>query len=173
MNSFKERWQIQQNWQLIFPFLGIIALLLSAYAIFKGIFSNLLQTTSAVTTYSITVLGILILSYILLKITLWLFKKLEYRWQVTYRWELIAIFLVFAITGSSAARLSDPVMNLVGLHKENMNHGLFWTIRILIIFPVYQVLLICFGWLFGQFDFFWAFEKKMLSRLGFKRFFKE
>ena len=173
MEAFKKRWQIRQNWQLIFPLLGIISLFFSGYIIFKGLFKNLLKDTSATTYYLITLIGTLILSYILLRITLWFFKKLEHRWEVSYRWELISIFLVFALTGSTAARLSDPVMHLLGMHKETMNGGLFWTIRILIIFPVYQVLLVCFGWLFGQFDFFWKFEKKMLSRLGFKRFFKE
>jgi photosystem II CP47 chlorophyll apoprotein len=34
----------------------------------------------------------------------------------------------------------------------------------------YQILLVFWGWLLGQFDFFWAFEKKMLSRLGIKHF---
>ena len=58
-------------------------------------------------------------------------------------------------------------------YDPSSNSFLFWTLRILIIFPVYQLLLIIFGWLFGQFHFFWAFEKKMLSRMGFKRFFNE
>ena len=42
-----------------------------------------------------------------------------------------------------------------------------WGIdSILLIFPVYQILLVAFGWLFGQFKFFWNMEKKMLRRLG-------
>ncbi|NQY07084.1 MAG: prolipoprotein diacylglyceryl transferase, partial [Flavobacteriaceae bacterium] len=100
-------------------------------------------------------------------------KKLEPRWKVTYRWELFAIFIVFAVTGSSAAKLSDPFLNLIGLYKDTVNSSLFWTLRILLVFPIYQILLVCYGWLFGQFDFFWAFEKKMLKRMGFKRFFKD
>jgi hypothetical protein len=35
-----------------------------------------------------------------------------------------------------------------------------------LIFPIYQVLLVFFGFIFGQFKFFWNFEKKMLSRMG-------
>ncbi|MEL0308655.1 MAG: DUF6787 family protein, partial [Flavobacteriaceae bacterium] len=42
----------------------------------------------------------------------------------------------------------------------------YWPLRIILIFPLYQVLLVLFGWIFGQFKFFWAFEKKMLKRLG-------
>jgi hypothetical protein len=49
---------------------------------------------------------------------------------------------------------------------DHLSPWVFWPIRLLIIFPVYQILLVIIGWLFGQFDFFWAFEKKMLRRFG-------
>ena len=41
----------------------------------------------------------------------------------------------------------------------------FWLIRILLIFPLYQILLIIIGTLFGEFKYFWAIEKKILVRL--------
>jgi len=51
--------------------------------------------------------------------------------------------------------------------------GLFYIIlRIVLIFPIYQITLPLVGWLFGQFKFFWDFEKKMLQRMGLGRFFK-
>jgi hypothetical protein len=37
--------------------------------------------------------------------------------------------------------------------------------RLVLIFPIYQVLLVFIGAIFGQFSFFWNFEKKMLVRL--------
>jgi hypothetical protein len=42
-------------------------------------------------------------------------------------------------------------------------------VRLLLIFPIYQVLLVANGFLFGQFTFFWNFEKKLLRslKLGF------
>jgi hypothetical protein len=36
---------------------------------------------------------------------------------------------------------------------------------LVLIFPFYQVLLVFIGFLFGQFTFFWNFEKKMLNRM--------
>ncbi len=48
----------------------------------------------------------------------------------------------------------------------------YYALRLLMIFPVYQVLLVAYGWLFGQFRFFWQFEKNMLSRMGFGRILK-
>ena len=35
-------------------------------------------------------------------------------------------------------------------------------------FVAYQFLLLGYGWIFGQFDFFWKMEKKILRRFGIK-----
>ncbi|GEQ86319.1 hypothetical protein ULMS_18270 [Patiriisocius marinistellae] len=91
-------------------------------------------------------------------------KKLKQRWNITSNWQLILIFIVFAITGSTAAKLAAPITGALGVTKE-MGWYIYWPFRIFIIFPVYQVLLVFFGWLFGEFKFFWAFEKKMLKHL--------
>lgn len=99
-------------------------------------------------------------------------KKLKDRWGIDSNWQLFIIFLVFAITGSSAAKLASPVIELFGITQENTHWSLYWASRIFLIFPIYQILLVTFGWIFGQFQFFWAFEKKMLSRLGFSKVFK-
>ncbi|MFD0962513.1 DUF6787 family protein [Pseudofulvibacter geojedonensis] len=168
INDLKKRWEIQKNWQLIYPFLGIIGLLLSGYILAKGILKSF-SPDNLILLFFLT----LLVSYGILNVTLKIFNKLASKWNVTYRWELIAIFLVFAITGSTAAKISGPILEALDLKEMISNSFLFWTIRILLIFPIYQVMLVLVGWLFGQFDFFWAFEKKMLKRMGFKRFFNE
>jgi hypothetical protein len=104
--------------------------------------------------------------------------KLESKWVVDYRWELIRIFIVFAITGSSSVKIAKPLLELMGVEMsafENIFLGslLYWILRILVVFPIYQILLLFFGTIFFQFKFFWKFEKKILSRMGFKRFFRE
>ncbi len=166
MKNFKKEWQITKNWQLLFPFLGILALLLSGFLIAK----------LALKKYAIDntiLLGFLsfFIAYILLNLVLKIFIKLEYKWNINQRWEIIAVFLVFSVTGSLAAKISGPVTEFIGLHQLDSKFW-FWIFRILIIYPIYQVLLVAVGWLFGQFTFFWEFEKKMLKRMGFKRFFK-
>jgi len=172
MKQFKLRWEIQKNWQLIFPVLGIISLLFSSYLISKSI-NNYIFPENKLFSYLLLIVLTLISTWLLTKLVLKIFEKLEPRWQVQYRWELIAIFIVFAITGSTSARISDPIISFLGFSKETTNGFIYWPIRILVIFPIYQLLLVCVGWLFGQFTFFWNFEKKMLSRLGFARFFKD
>jgi len=167
VKNFKKEWQITKNWQLLFPLLGVIALLLSGYLIAKLI----LQKYEFNNTILLCFLSFFV-AYILLNLVLKIFTKLEYKWNINQRWELIAIFLVFSVTGSLATRISGPTIELFGLHQLDSKLW-FWVFRILIIYPIYQVLLVGVGWLFGQFTFFWAFEKKMLKRMGFKRFFKD
>jgi hypothetical protein len=91
-------------------------------------------------------------------------NKLKQRWGVESNGQLIVIFIVFAITGSTAAFLSKPFTMAIGLTSENLGYA-YIPVRLLAIFPIYQVLLVFIGFIFGQFDFFWGFEKKMLTRM--------
>lgn len=162
MEKFKERWEIQQNWQLLFPLLGLIVLGYSSYKLSVGLFQKF---------DIVIVLIFTILCFIsLLAITLKLFKILEKRWVLQYRWEMIRVFMVFAVTGSSSLYVGRPIIKLLGITKENLNPILYWILFIIIGLIFYQILLVFFGWLFGQFQFFWEFEKKMLKRFGLKRF---
>lgn len=93
-------------------------------------------------------------------------KKLKERWGIKTNFQLVIIIIVFAITGSASAWLSRPFCLWLGLNDDNLG-GWFTPIRLLLLFPIYQVLLVILGFLFGQFKFFWTFEKKMLKSLGF------
>lgn len=93
-------------------------------------------------------------------------EKLKKRWGIDSNFQIVIIFIVFGLTGSAATKLAAPLTEFIGLAKETTDPWLFWPVRILLIFPIYQVLLVFFGWLFGQFEFFWNFEKKMIHRLG-------
>ncbi|MEN8817795.1 MAG: DUF6787 family protein [Nonlabens sp.] len=166
MQKLKKNWEITQNWQLIYIFLGIIGLLASGFFIAIRVLPSKFE--DIMYEYLFTGIVTLVLAFIFYKISIWLFKKLRTRWQVTYRWELIAIFIVFAITGSLSARLSGPLLDWIGLNQESTSAWIFWPLRILIIFPIYQIVLVCMGWIFGQHEFFWEFEKKMLARFGIK-----
>jgi manganese efflux pump family protein len=97
-------------------------------------------------------------------------KRFKEKWGITSNFQLVIIIIVFSVTGSVAVWVAKPVLDLVGLDKEALSPWVFWPIRIFIIFPIYQVLIVLIGAIFGQFKFFWAFEKKMLVRLGFKQF---
>ncbi|MDG1822417.1 MAG: diacylglyceryl transferase [Flavobacteriaceae bacterium] len=99
-------------------------------------------------------------------------QKLKKRWGIHTNTQLVIIFVVFAVTGSSAAKLATPLTEFFGITKDSSSAFVYWFARIFLIFPIYQVLLVFFGFIFGQFSFFWNFEKKMLSRMGLGFLFK-
>jgi len=99
-------------------------------------------------------------------------QKLKKRWGIETNTQLVIIFVVFAITGSSAAKLASPLTDFLGITHERFSPFVYWFARIFLIFPIYQVLLVLFGFIFGQYNFFWNFEKKMLSRMGLGFLFK-
>jgi len=104
-----------------------------------------------------------------------LLKKLKSKWGIHSNWQLVIILIVFAITGSSSAYLSKPLLLYLNISPDSfedffLGNLWYWLLRILIVFPIYQVVLLLIGALFFQFRFFWNFEKKILMRIGFKRF---
>ena len=158
MKKFKERWEIQHNWQLIFPLFGIISLVYSAYKL------SFVFTEEAPLYISIILTAVV--SFILLKVILFLFKKLEKKWVLTYKWEMIRVFLVFDITGSSSIFIGRPILKLIGVTKENLFPLVYWLLYISIGIIFYYIILLLIGWLFGQFSFFWKMGKKMIRRTG-------
>lgn len=95
--------------------------------------------------------------------------RLKEKWGITSNFQLVIIFIVFGITGSTSAYITRPALAIIGITKETMNPWLYWPLSLLLILPVYKVLLIIIGTIFGQHTFFWNFVKNMLvrMRLGF------
>jgi len=100
-------------------------------------------------------------------------EKLKQRWGLTSNWQVVAIIIVFSLNGSFATWVAKPVTEFFGLSSETTEpYILYLALRILLIFPIYQITLPLVGWFFGQFKFFWKFEKQMLKRLGMGKLFK-
>ncbi|MBL6446799.1 prolipoprotein diacylglyceryl transferase [Fulvivirga sp. 29W222] len=91
----------------------------------------------------------------------WL-DKLERRWNVTTI-QAIVILIVFACTGFTVLFLKEPILSLIA-EKEDRN-WVFTLCYYLLILPVYNTILLVYGFLFGQFNFFWEFEKRMFRRM--------
>ena len=164
MEDFKKQWEITKNWQLILPLTGLIS---SIYFGTKLSFAILNQNFILE-----TIIGILI-GISIVKLCIFFINKLEKKWIVNQRWELIRIFLIFALTGSSSVFVGRPFIKLLGVSKDNLHISVYYALFIVISLVFYQILLLLWGWILGQFDFFWRFEKKMLKRLGLKKFIKD
>jgi hypothetical protein len=96
-------------------------------------------------------------------------KKLKTRWGITSNFQLIIIFVVFAINGSLSARISSFFLDEFGITKDNTNIILYYIILFVLVLPLYPFMLLFFGWLFGQSKFFTPFAKRMIRsmKLGF------
>jgi len=81
--------------------------------------------------------------------------------KVTSTYQLIIVFVVFGVTGSLSLVISEYIS--IFLHLDNI------IMSIISILIVYQILLIIIGTLFGEFDYFWEMEKKIISRFKFKK----
>lgn len=93
----------------------------------------------------------------------WL-ERVKAKWGIRSDLQLAIVFVVFALTGSLSLKISRPVLEWAGIDSE-MNPWLRIPLRLIAILPVYQVLLLLIGGLFGQFRFFLQLQKKWL-RIG-------
>lgn len=88
-------------------------------------------------------------------------EKLQSRWHVKSAFQVIIILVVFACTGFTVMFIK-PV--ITGWLFEDGKNTLFSILYWILIFPVYNLFLLCYGFIFGQFKFFWEFEKRFFSR---------
>ena len=88
--------------------------------------------------------------------------KLKKRWKVSGI-QLFLILCVFAITGSLTAYLSRQITSWLDIEKYSF---LFWTLKLIVLIFGYQVIILLVSIPFGQFSFFWNYEKKILKRMG-------
>jgi hypothetical protein len=91
-------------------------------------------------------------------------EKLQQRWKVDSLWQVCIILMVFACTGFSVYFLKKPLLHFFIGEQGNKSLGAAILYYILIL-PLYNILLLGYGFVFGQFKFFWAFEKKLFSRI--------
>ena len=92
-------------------------------------------------------------------------KKLKERWGITSNFQIVIIFIVFGITGSVSAYISGPLTNII-IGESELHRLIKLLIRIIVLTPIYQVLLLFFGYIFFQYKFFYNFVKKFMSILG-------
>ena len=93
-------------------------------------------------------------------------KYLKDKWNLKSNFQLVIILIVFAITGSGSLYISKPLMEFLSISSENMDIYLYWILRVIIVTVVYQFVLLLVAFVFGQFNWFWNFEKKILKKMG-------
>lgn len=94
-----------------------------------------------------------------------MFNKLQQKWKVGGI-QLFLILCTFAVTGSLTAFISERITNWVGFDENTL---FAWKIllRLSILIFGYQFIILAVSFVFGQFRFFWNYEKKILTKMGF------
>ena len=91
-------------------------------------------------------------------------EKLKSRWALKSTFQVVMVLIVFSLTGMSVLFLKEPLFSLVGFTDE-WSSATKTTVYLLTIIPLYQILLLVYAALLGQFEFFWKYEKRSLGRI--------
>lgn len=90
-------------------------------------------------------------------------ERLKTRWGLANMTDVLIVLIVFALTGTTVLLLKKPVLEFF---KTNPEHDwMVSTVYYILILPIYNLILLVYGFIFGKFNFFWDFEKRMFSRM--------
>jgi len=92
------------------------------------------------------------------------FEKMKERWNLNSLVQVVLVLIVFSLTGTSVVFLKPYVFKLFGIEELTGFKGVL--LYLLLVFPLYQILLLLYGTLLGQFSFFWKWEVKTFSSIG-------
>jgi hypothetical protein len=89
--------------------------------------------------------------------------KLQARWKVRSAFQVMVILVVFACTGFTVLLLKRPLFNYI--FEDEAVPLRASVVYYVLILPIYNLILLFYGFVFGQFQFFWKFEKRLFARL--------
>lgn len=92
-----------------------------------------------------------------------MFKRLQQKWGLSTKTFWI-VFLAFGLTGTTTAFLTRYVTRWLGM-DANSEWYFRLGVRLFMLLIGYQVILLSFGALLGQWAFFWKYEVKLLRKL--------
>lgn len=90
-------------------------------------------------------------------------SRLKTKWNISTNKDFILIMVVFSLAGMAIGFERKVVFHLFGIDKDPL-----WVkilVYVPLIVPIYQLNLLVFGFLLGQFRFFWEKEKRLVQFL--------
>jgi hypothetical protein len=92
-----------------------------------------------------------------------LWNRFKTRWGVT-NWGMIAILVSFSLAGMTIVKIGRPIVDAI--LPENTPGWLWWTVKIIVIVPIYEVILVTIGTILGQGRFFRDKQRRLLRLLA-------
>ncbi|WP_297338233.1 DUF6787 family protein [Algoriphagus sp.] len=90
-------------------------------------------------------------------------KRLQAKWKLESLFQVILVLIVFACTGFTILLIKNPVLDFFGVEKGGFINTVLY---LLLVLPLYQIFLLIYGFIFGQFRFFWEKEKQIMRRIA-------
>lgn len=87
-------------------------------------------------------------------------QRMKKKYKVSTTLDLFIIMAVFSLAGMAIVWVKNPIFHLLGI-TTTTPFVLKFLAWLAVIFPAYQINLLIFGFLFGQFPFFWEREKNL------------
>lgn len=93
-----------------------------------------------------------------------LIDKLKKRWGLDSLWQLVLVLFIFSITGFTTLYVKKIFFGWFGFTDNTpfLLRSAAWLFTVL---PSYQILFLLYGFILGQFEFVWRFEKKSWEKL--------
>lgn len=93
-------------------------------------------------------------------------QRLQSKWQLKSITQVLLVLLVFACTGTTILLIKNPLLAFFGIERGGSQGALNTLLYLLLVLPLYQIMLLTYGFIFGQFRFFWEKEKQLVKRIG-------
>lgn len=90
-------------------------------------------------------------------------QRLQSKWKLDSLLQVVLVLVVFACTGFTILFIKNPILDFFGVEKGGLVNTLLY---LLLVLPLYQIFLLIYGFIFGQFKFFWEKEKQIFRRIG-------
>lgn len=76
------------------------------------------------------------------------------------------ILVVFACTGFTILFVKNPILDFFGVERGGERSFINTVLYLILVLPLYQIFLLIYGFIFGQFKFFWEKEKLIFRRIA-------
>ena len=93
-------------------------------------------------------------------------QRLQTKWKLESLLQVVLVLVVFACTGFTILFIKNPILDFFGVERGGGQGFLNTVLYLLLVLPLYQIILLIYGFIFGQFSFFWEKEKQIFRRMG-------
>ena len=93
-------------------------------------------------------------------------QRLQTKWKLDSLLQVVLVLVVFACTGFTILFIKNPILDFFGVERGGGQGFLNTVLYLLLVLPLYQIILLIYGFIFGQFTFFWEKEKLIFARIS-------